>query len=448
MSISLLQPAFQFDALSKIMSILVVFIGGIVGMFSCRYMQGDSHYYKFLGLLALLILSLVTMVTAGNLVILLVLWGTSNYLLLRLMVHESHWRAAKASGKLAAKTFCFGFLCLAFAFGLLYFQTRNISLQVILSSADTRNPVVIMALILIMITVMTQSGIWPFHRWLTSSLNSPTPVSAIMHAGLVNGGGFLIARFASLYVEQPKIMTIIFILGAATALIGTLWKLMQHDIKRMLACSTMGQMGFMLAQCGLGLFPAAIAHLCWHGLFKAHLFLTANNVAKEKRLKTDYPPRFLPFMFALLCGILGSYTFSITSHKMWQLHDTNFILLCLVCITGTQFALTLLKIPAWKNLLVASVLTGLIGALYGKSIFIIEWLLAPLHISLAQPLNIYHFIGLFLLTLAWLGMLFNQALLKRFHLHPLLIKLYVKTLNASQPHPDTITTHRNHYQSH
>jgi len=129
---------------------------------------------------------------------------------------------------------------------------------------------------------MTQSAIWPFHTWLISSLNSPTPVSAIMHAGLINGGGFLLTRFAGLFVQSTGMLQVIFFLGLLTALIGTLWKLMQHDIKRMLACSTMGQMGFMIAQCGLGLFPAAIAHLCWHGLFKAYLFLSSGSAAHEK----------------------------------------------------------------------------------------------------------------------------------------------------------------------
>ena len=87
-----------------------------------------------------------------------------------------------------------------------------------------------------------------------------------MHAGLVNGGGFLIVRFAPLYLNYPGILNIIFIIGLSTAIMGTLWKLMQSDIKRMLACSTMAQMGFMIAQCGLGLFSAAIAHIILHGL--------------------------------------------------------------------------------------------------------------------------------------------------------------------------------------
>ena len=108
-----------------------------------------------------------------------------------------------------------------------------------------------------------------------------------MHAGLINGGGFLLARFAPMLAIQPPILNLIFIAGITTALLGTLWKLMQSDVKRMLACSTMGQMGFMIAQCGLGLFPAAVAHLSWHGLFKAYLFLSTGSAAKEKRLDLD-----------------------------------------------------------------------------------------------------------------------------------------------------------------
>ena len=284
---------------------------------------------------------------------------------------------------------------------------------------------------------MTQSAIWPFHKWLISSLNSPLPVSAIMHAGLVNGGGFLIVRFAQLYLESPIILNLTFIIGLATAIIGTLWKLIQTDIKRMLACSTMAQMGFMIVQCGLGLFSAAIAHIILHASFKSYLFLSTGSAAQEKRLDLHYPPSFISFTFALICGALGSYVFAYISHKTWLTLDTNFLLVSIAFIAGTSLALTVLRKNILLKLPLALLATSLAGAVYGFNIHIVESILSSLDLMKPQALNIFHIIGLALLALFWLMVIFARNISSR---------LYVKALNASQPDSKTITTHRNYYQ--
>lgn len=437
---------FNFDMLAVIMITLVSFIGLIVGLFAARYMQGDSQYYGFFASLGLLVISVITMAASDNLLILLAAWGISNLLLIRLMIHKPTWKAARNSGWLAAKAFIIGFICLASAFILLYYCTRQTSIQAIFHSLNVNSPLSIIAMTLIVIAAMSQSAIWPFHRWLISSLNSPTPVSAMMHAGLVNGGGFLLVRFSYLYISSPTLLNIIFILGMGTALVGTLWKLMQNDIKRMLACSTMGQMGFMFVQCGLGLFPAAVAHLCWHGLFKANLFLSSNNVIQEKRLSTAPPPTATSFFLAGLCGILGSYLFSLVTHKSWLTSNTNLILLAIVLIVAVQFALSLLQTTPWKKLPMVILLTGLICVLYGFSVRIVEFILSPLHLMHPQALNAFYYIGLVLLITVWLIMLFKYKLVSNKRLSRRLPMLYVKALNASQPHPSTITSHRNHYR--
>ena len=266
-----------------------------------------------------------------------------------------------------------------------------------------------------------------------------------MHAGLVNGGGFLLARFAPMLAQQSAILTIIFIAGIVTALLGTLWKLMQSDIKRMLACSTMGQMGFMVAQCGLGLFPAAVAHLCWHGLFKAYLFLASGSAAQEKRLDLDYPPPLRHLFMALVCGLGGAYLFTVTSDKNIFTGDTTLFLIALAMIAGTQFALPIIRGTSAIKLPLALTATTVTGALYGLSIHLIENALAPLGLSYAQPLNMLHMIALIALAGGWLVILFARRPEKTM-LPDWMLKIYVRALNASQPHPKTITAHRNHYQ--
>lgn len=266
-----------------------------------------------------------------------------------------------------------------------------------------------------------------------------------MHAGLVNGGGFLLTRFAPVFVHSPILLNVVFATGILTAILGTLWKLMQHDVKRMLACSTMGQMGFMIAQCGLGLFPAAVAHLCWHGLFKAYSFLATGSAAREKRLDLDYPPTLADLTLSFIFGIIAACMFSLTSGKHLLLMDTNFFLTFLAAIAGAQFALPILRGTAKAKLLLALAGALISGTCYGFSVYLIEFILEPLGLAIPQPLNVLHLLAALLLLSSWLGMLFARPTKKAVH-RDWMLKQYVQMLNASQPHADTITANRNTYQ--
>lgn len=430
---------FHFDALAIIMMALVAFIGLCVGSFAYRYMKGDTQYRVFFLQLSLLVSLVATMVSADHLALLFVAWCISNLLLARLMVHKKCWKAAKASGRLATKNYLLGAACVAGAFAVLYSSTGETSIQALLHKSAGHS----LALVLLLIGAMTQSAIWPFHKWLTSSLNSPTPVSAIMHAGLVNGGGFLLARFAPLYFDHSMLLTAIFVIGLASALLGTLWKLMQSDVKRMLACSTMGQMGFMLAQCGLGLFPAAVAHLVWHGMFKAYLFLASSGAAQERRFDLGYPPKLLAFIGALLCGAVGSVGFAYTSGKSWFAGDTTLVLMFLAFLAASHFALPILRSHTLQFMPLSLIATTLMGQAYGGSVYLIVWAMEPMGLMQPQPLNGFHIAGIIALTLAWLSILFFRYQQKT----PVwMAKNYVTALNASQPHPTTVTAHRNSYQ--
>lgn len=435
---------FHIDTLSLVIIGLVTFVAISIGSFSIRYLKGDRRQGGFFANLLALVFTVFIMVCADHIILLAASWGISNLLLTRLMLHKREWEAARQSSILAAKNFGLGFVFLGSALLVLYSATGETSIQEMLSKSIEPQWVMASGLLLLL-AAMTQSALWPFHRWLISSLNSPTPVSAIMHAGLVNGGGFLLARFAPMLVGNATTLNLIFILGIATALLGTLWKLMQSDIKRMLASSTMGQMGFMIAQCGLGLFPAAIAHLCWHGLFKAYLFLASGSAAKEKRLDLEYPPSFKHFSLSLICGAFAAYMFSLTSGKQIGVTDTTIFLTFLALIAGAQFALPILRGSAKAKLPFAVVATLVMGSCYGFSVHLIEQVLEPLAISVPQQLNAIHAVAAILLTISWLAMLFARPGKQKQH-PDWMLRNYVQMLNASQPHPKTITAHRNKYQ--
>ena len=442
----LLSHFFNMDFFSTILICMVSFIGMCIARFSMRYMKGDSAYRSFFVKLFLMMISIIIMITSNHLAILWVSWGASTFLLVQLMIHKPQWKAAQNSGMLAGKNYFLSLILMGIDFGLFYQETGTAILNTLIhQKVDSVSMMV--ALSLLLISIFMQSAVWPFHKWLISSLNSPTPVSAMMHAGLINGGGILLIRFAPLYLQKKGFLMILFIGGLFTALLGTLWKLMQTDVKRMLACSTMGQMGFMIVQCGLGLFPAAVAHLIWHSLFKAYLFLASGRAAQESRFDLDLsPPTIKEFLCALLCGFVGTLPFGLITHESWLSGDSTLVLMMVGMMVFTQVALSIIRGHIVKKAPLALLVTMSVGGLYGLTVQMIVLLMAPMTIMKPQPLSMIHIVGLIILNLSWLSMLFLRH--SKTYLPPALwiLKGYVAALNSSQPHPDTVTPHRKYYK--
>ena len=136
---------------------------------------------------------------------------------------------------------------------------------------------------------MSKSAQFPLHIWLPRYLYAPTPVTALLHAGIINAGGFLINRLAPLFGLSSTTLHVAFVIGTLTAVLGATMMLAQNDIKNMLGFSTIGQMGYMIMECGLGAFSLAVFHLIAHGLFKATVFLNCGNVIDRARLEPHFP---------------------------------------------------------------------------------------------------------------------------------------------------------------
>jgi len=446
----------KLDSMAIIMILLATYLGLCVGFFSVRYMRGDRMYKKFFQNLVGIVIAVTAMVSVNNIFLFLLAYCCSNFLLVRLMVHKREWNAAKASGLLAARNHIFSALFMLLAFLIFYrhLGTANIS---IITPKNAGSLPMIVALLFIILSAMMQSAIWPFNRWLLSSLNSPTPVSAIMHAGLINGGGFLLIRFAPLYLQINTLLNIIFLIGLISAVWGTLLKLIQTDVKRMLACSTMGQMGFMFMQCGLGLFPAAVAHLVWHSMFKAYLFLASGSAAQEKSIDLssdlygqDSPQiggRLFNLILIITSGFAGSIGFALASGKSWLILDSTMVLLVVSFIASCQFSAPLAGIRGLKKVPITLIVTTLFGGLYGCSVNLIYSFMKTMEIMQPQPLNAFHVVGIAVMMLSSLTILYvkeSETLKNR--MSTWAIKIYVKALNAGQPHTKTITAHRNYYK--
>ncbi|WP_316409762.1 proton-conducting transporter membrane subunit [Legionella israelensis] len=363
-----------------------------------------------------------------------------------LMIHKGEWEAAKNSGWLALKALMFGSFCLILAITLLYSVNDSTSIEFLINSNIIHSLVLKLALSLILLAALTQSAIWPFHRWLISSLNSPTPVSALMHAGLVNGGGILIVKFAPLFSTNESLLTILFLLGAISTVLGNIWKLIQTDIKRILACSTMAQMGFMMMQCALGLFSAAITHLCWHGLFKAYLFLSSGSaITQTKPVSSTKTNILFLILLSTAGGLLAMSAFAfVTDKPTFSLEPTSFLLV-FAFISGAQISLAMQNcIRNFTKYVFVLPITFLLGILYGGSVYLIESILPNLNTVPITKLNIIHLMTLALFGIIWFA--FNFGLVNKIKESRAWDRFYMMMLNQSQPHPKTITTIRNTYQ--
>lgn len=285
------------DSLSCIMALAVASISLVVHVYSARYMAEESGYARFYLLLDLMAAAILLMVTAGDLITLLVAWHLIGVLLYFLLGHDTRRAAAQRYAFWTFFTYRLGDLPLILAAVLLARAYGTLSLPLlferIAAAPGTHTafglPLMTTVGLLIALAGFARSAQFPLHTWLPYSMEGPTPVSALMHAGIVNAGGFIMNRFAPVFVHAGDVLHLVFAVGLVTAILGSVLMLTQNDIKKALGYSTMGQMGFMFVECGVGAFSLAIYHLIAHGLFKGTLFLSAGGVIGDARKHDGVP---------------------------------------------------------------------------------------------------------------------------------------------------------------
>jgi NAD(P)H-quinone oxidoreductase subunit 5 len=264
------------DGLTVVMWVAVTFFSGIVHSYSRRYMAGSRTVDRFFGRMFGFTLFVMVLVAADNLVLFGIAWLAMGLVMADLIGHVQGWPQARAAATFARRYFLASSALLGIVLTTLWWHTGTATASGVASAVGTLpSPVVLFAAGALLLAAMVQSALVPFQAWLLSSMTAPTPASALMHAGFVNAGGILLVRFAPVVTVDPTIMLVVVGVGATSALLGKLLKSVQVDTKTRLGCSTVGQMGFMIMQAGLGFFGAAITHLVLHGFYKAYLFLSA-----------------------------------------------------------------------------------------------------------------------------------------------------------------------------
>lgn len=269
------------DALSLIMLALTAGIGFLTCRYSIRYLDGAAGQARFLGWTQITIASVLCLLCSRNLIVFVVCWCSASIGLHQLLTFFADRPAAIRAAWKKFVISRLGDACLLAGVVAVWREYGTLEfLELFRLAADgTRGPGGATVAVLLALGAMTKSAQFPFHTWLPETMEAPTPVSALMHAGIINAGGYLIVRLSPLVAQSPLAMDMLMVNGALTAMLGSVVMLTQTDVKRSLAYSTISQMGFMMMQCGLGAFSAAVLHIVAHGLFKAHAFLGAGAAA-------------------------------------------------------------------------------------------------------------------------------------------------------------------------
>jgi NADH-quinone oxidoreductase subunit L len=265
------------DPLSVFMMLIVAGVGGLIVWYSIGYMDGDDEERRYFAYMALFVFSMLLLVQSGNLILLLAGWGMvglSSYLLI------GYWHQRPTAVAAAKKAFvmnAIGDATMALALFLLIQQGNSLEFGVL--GGDFSSTVANLVALGLLGGAVAKSAQIPLHTWLPDAMEGPTPVSALIHAAtMVTAGVYLIVRTHAIFEQAPKVADVAAGLGAATLLVAGLIALVQVDIKRVIAYSTMSQIGYMFVGAGIGSYPNAMFHLMTHAFFKALLFMTAGIV--------------------------------------------------------------------------------------------------------------------------------------------------------------------------
>ncbi|HEY2816225.1 MAG TPA: NADH-quinone oxidoreductase subunit L [Casimicrobiaceae bacterium] len=276
------EVAFYFDRLTAVMALIVTGVGSLIHIYSIGYMKDDRSYARYFAYLNVFLFFMLLLVLGKSLLILFVGWegvGLASYLLIGFWFEDADKAGAGKKAFITNRVGDAGFLLGMF---VLYQTLGTLDMNEINGAFMSASPPAVSASlvgILLFIGATGKSAQIPLHVWLPDAMAGPTPVSALIHAAtMVTAGVYMTARMSGIYLHAPEASQVIAIIGVATAFFAATIAIVQTDIKKILAYSTISQLGFMFVAIGVGAYGVAIFHLCTHAFFKACLFLGAGSV--------------------------------------------------------------------------------------------------------------------------------------------------------------------------
>ena len=326
-----------YNELSAILVPYVAILGLVIRKYATKYMWDEPGYKRFFILLNFIFASIYLLVMSNNLIVLALAWQLMSVGLYLLVSFNVGSKTAVKNARWTMyihKSADFVFLLAV----ILTYQTfGSFDLVVlkekwlVMSENPINNPMIFAVGLLYLLAAMMKSAIVPFHIWLPYTSEAPTPVSGLMHAGVVNVGGILLNKMAYLLILTPAVLNIAFAIGLFTAIFASMLMLVVSDIKRSLGYSTVGQMGYMIMEVGLGAFSLAVYHLIVHGIFKASLFLESGSIIKYARKDPHIPKRLSDQTFS-------DETVDYKSSKTFKL-IAIFTIVPVVAFLGAKFVL-------------------------------------------------------------------------------------------------------------
>ncbi len=311
----------RIDIVSVAMFLTVAFVGWVTLRFSRTALDGETRQGPFMGWMSVTLACVLLLVTSGNLFQLVLAWVAVGTGLHRLLLFYPERPAAQRAARKKTLSGLIGNVALVLAAALLVggFGTFDVAEISTAARAGDLPGTLWIAAALLAVAAVFKSALVPAHGWLTEVMEAPTPVSALLHAGVVNAGGFLLIRFADVLIAVPGVLAVLALVGGFSALVAAAVALTQPAVKTSLAWSTCAQMGFMVLQCGLALFPLALLHIVAHSLYKAHAFLASGQgveaVASIRRpgpvAVPDVPAVFKAFAVALLIHVIVGLAFGL-----------------------------------------------------------------------------------------------------------------------------------------
>ena len=345
--------AFYLDQLSLVMLLVVTGVGFLIHIYSVGYMAEDPSYYRFFTYLNLFMFFMLTLILANNYLMMFVGWegvGLASYLLIGFWFTKDSAASAGKKAFIVNRIGDFGFLIGLFLiiqhFGSLNFTDVFAKVQP-LAAENTGVGFLTVIGILLMVGACGKSAQIPLYVWLPDAMEGPTPVSALIHAAtMVTAGVYMVARSHVIFERAPMALTLVAIIGTLTALFAATIGITQTDIKKVLAYSTVSQLGYMFLACGAGAFSAGIFHLMTHAFFKGLLFLAAGSVIhavggeqdmrKMGGLKTYIPITFTTMLIATLAiaGIPPLAGFWSKDEILWKAYQANWVYWLIGAITA------------------------------------------------------------------------------------------------------------------
>jgi NADH-quinone oxidoreductase subunit L len=331
-----IDAGFLLDPLSSIWLLFVTGVGMLIHIYSIGYMAHEGGYYRFFGYLNLFMFSMLTLILGNNYILLFVGWegvGLCSYLLIGFyFLKKSATNAANKAfivNRIGDAGFILGIFTISWYLGSVRFMHVN---EVARSGMfHIGDPTITLACLLLFVGACGKSAQVPLYVWLPDAMEGPTPVSALIHAAtMVTAGVYMVARSNALFVLAPNAMKVVAIIGAVTAIFAASIGLVQNDIKRVLAYSTVSQLGYMFLALGVGAFAAGVFHVFTHAFFKALLFLGAGSVIHAlsgeqnmchmgglaKKIPTTYKTMFIATL--AIAGIFPFAGFFSKDEILWQ----------------------------------------------------------------------------------------------------------------------------------